>query len=510
MGYNEALVFAHEHNRPVCADVKDQMTTKPEPEQRAIQKKIISLGLLILSDLGMVILSYCLAFQVRSNLLPQFMQRFQEIGMAPFANFLNHFYLAGIWIVIFAHEKLYIKRYTFHEEIKHLLKSTTIASSAVMILIFMTRTQIEFSRAVVILAWLFTLALLPLSRYLIKTLLVRTNLWKKKLIILGVQQTSLMVLQSIQKNKTMGYEVLGFLDDDPKKRHHSYLGVEVLGPLSDLEEITETHKSKDIMIATPHLPRHKLRELLTKFEESSESMWLIPRSGDFITAGVELDVLDKVIAIYIKKNLAKPWNVFIKKAFELTLAVSFAVLILPFLAIISLAIKLDSRGSVFYIQQRLGRNKMPFRLYKFRTMHTDGDKRLEAYLQSNQEAKAEWQTYKKLKKWDPRVTRVGKFLRMFSLDELPQLFNVLQGKMSLVGPRPYLPDELEGRDVFKDKIALVKPGITGLWQISGRSELPFEKRISLDEYYIRNWSLWLDITILFKSVIAWLSRKGAY
>jgi len=495
---------------PCSLDFLHEMTDTLKFEQPITQKKLISLGLLILSDLVVVLLCYWLSFLVRSSFLPQLIQRFDEIGLAPFSNFLNHFYLAGIWIIIIAHEKLYTKRYTFLEEVKHLLKSTTIASLAVMILIFMTRSQIEFSRTIVILAWLFTLALFPLSRYLIKTLLVKTGLWKKNLIILGVQQTSLMVLKNIQRNKTMGYEVLGFLDDDPNKRENTYLGVKVLGPLSDLEAITKMYKSKDIMIATPHLPRYKLKELLTQCENSSESMWLIPRSGDFITAGVELEVLNDVIAIYIKKNLAKPWNVFIKNVFELTLAVSFSLLVLPLLAVISIAIKLDSRGPVFYIQHRLGQKKTQFKLYKFRTMYTDGDKKLEAYLKSNKEAKKEWQKFKKLKSGDPRVTRVGKFLRRFSLDELPQLFNVLQGKMSLVGPRPYLLDELDGRDVFKDKIALVKPGITGLWQISGRSELPFEKRISLDEYYIRNWSLWLDITILFKSFMAWLSRKGAY
>jgi undecaprenyl-phosphate galactose phosphotransferase len=143
-------------------------------------------------------------------------------------------------------------------------------------------------------------------------------------------------------------------------------------------------------------------------------------------------------------------------------------------------------------------------------MHLNSDNKLTEYLENHTEAKHDWEKYKKLKNHDPRVTRVGKFIRKYSLDELPQLINVLSGKMSLVGPRPYLAEELEGKDAFIDMIIRVKPGITGLWQISGRSELPFVERNSLDEYYIRNWSLWLDITILLKSIKVLFSRRGAY
>ena len=140
----------------------------------------------------------------------------------------------------------------------------------------------------------------------------------------------------------------------------------------------------------------------------------------------------------------------------------------------------------------------------------NSESKLVEYLDTNQKEKATWEKYKKLKKYDPRVTRVGRIIRKYSLDELPQLFNVLMGKMSLVGPRPYLLEELEGNSSSLDIISRVKPGITGLWQTRGRSEIPFEKRLTLDEFYIRNWSLWLDITLLLKSFKTWFSSKGAY
>jgi undecaprenyl-phosphate galactose phosphotransferase len=140
----------------------------------------------------------------------------------------------------------------------------------------------------------------------------------------------------------------------------------------------------------------------------------------------------------------------------------------------------------------------------------DSEKRLEKYLQDNPAAQEEWERFKKVRNSDPRVTRAGRILRKYSLDELPQLFNVLQGKMSLVGPRPYIPEELKGEDSFMMLLGRVRPGLTGLWQTSGRSELPFEERISLDKYYVHNWSLWFDIVILLKSIRILVMRKGAY
>jgi undecaprenyl-phosphate galactose phosphotransferase len=239
-------------------------------------------------------------------------------------------------------------------------------------------------------------------------------------------------------------------------------------------------------------------------------MWLIPRSGDFITEGVDLEILGNVLSLYIKKNLAKPWNIFIKTAFETCLTVLVTIPLIPVFLIIALAIRIDSPGRAVFTQQRIGHKKKTFNLFKFRSMHMHNEDILQKYLSENSEARKEWEQFKKLKNSDPRVTRVGKVIRRYSLDELPQLFNILRGEMSLVGPRPYLAEELEDKDFFKERISLVRPGITGLWQISGRSEIPFQERISLDEYYIRNWSLWLDITILLKSMKVWLSKEGAY
>lgn len=475
-----------------------------------MKKKIISFISLIISDLIVILLSFWLAYLIRSEILPNIVVEFKKIFLLPFSDFLSYPYVSLVWVFVFAYEKLYTKRYPFWEEVKILLKSATIASSLIMILIFISKKQAQFSRTIVILAYVISLLLFPLSRYLTKILLVKFNVWKKKLIILGVHQTSLLILKSIKKNKTMGYEAIGFLDNDPQKIGKKYLGVKVIGSFSELENIAKTYQSRDIIVTTPHWPRKQLKELLIKCENLSESMWLIPRSGDFITEGVEVEVMGEILTLHIKKNLGKPWNLLIKSLFEKCLTFILIIIFLPLFTIIAIAIRLDSTGPIFYIQKRLGQRNRMFSLFKFRSMYINSDGKLLEYLNKNQEAKEEWEKYKKLKNHDPRVTRIGRVIRRYSLDELPQLFNIILGKMSLVGPRPYLIEELQGEDSFKNILTKVKPGVTGLWQISGRSELPFKERIAIDEYYIRNWSLWLDIVILLKSIKVLFSSKGAF
>jgi undecaprenyl-phosphate galactose phosphotransferase len=189
--------------------------------------------------------------------------------------------------------------------------------------------------------------------------------------------------------------------------------------------------------------------------------------------------------------------------------VAFLVL-LPAFLVISAAIKLTSRGPAFFVQERFGRRGKTVEIVKFRTMYADSNRRLEEHLKTNSAAREEWATYKKLKSFDPRVTGVGRFLRRYSLDELPQLANVIRGDMSIVGPRPYLQEELQEMKQVKSILFQVKPGITGLWQVSGRSDVPFAERLRLDEYYIRNWSLWTDIIILVKTVRVTLLGRGAF
>ncbi len=201
-----------------------------------------------------------------------------------------------------------------------------------------------------------------------------------------------------------------------------------------------------------------------------------------------------------------PWW---KRPMDLIIGSTALVLTSPIMLLVALAIKLTSRGEIIFKQERPGLNGRSFTLYKFRTMYVNNGHILEEYLQNNPKALEEWKRYKKLRKHDPRLTPVGRFLRKFSLDELPQLINVLKGEMSIVGPRPYLFSELEEHNV-PEEILSVKPGLTGLWQVSGRNELPFEERIRLDLEYVRKMSFWLDLKIILKTFFVVVTGKGAY
>lgn len=213
----------------------------------------------------------------------------------------------------------------------------------------------------------------------------------------------------------------------------------------------------------------------------------------------------------IKNSLTRKRRLIMKRVFDLTVGLFLFILYLPLLVIFALLIKLDSRGPAFFIQKRLGRNGKIFNCYKLRTMVRDAEEVLRISLERDPVLNKEWEANFKLKN-DPRITRVGRFLRKTSLDELSQIINVIRGDMSLVGPRPRPLYELEARkeDELFHLGLTVRPGITGLWQVSGRNELDFEHRISLDAAYVRNWTLWLDISLLLRTISIVLGQRGAY
>jgi len=218
--------------------------------------------------------------------------------------------------------------------------------------------------------------------------------------------------------------------------------------------------------------------------------------------------LQEINALF-KSNLMNKRNLFIKRIFDLTAGSAIFIFSLPLLFLFGILIKLDSRGPVLFIQKRLGKNGKIFNCLKFRTMLQDAEEVLKCLLEKDPTLKIQWEVYLKLKR-DPRITCIGRFLRKTCLDELPQIINVLRGEMSLVGPRPRADYELEGRqedNIFQVGLTVL-PGITGLWQVSGKNELNYEQRIRLDADYVANWSLWLDIVLLFRTIAVVIWQKG--
>ena len=414
------------------------------------------------------------------------------------------------WTIAFAEAGLYSTRTLFWEEARRSLRACTLAAVFAALVAFATHASVRLSRMVLVGTWLATIVAVPIVRHYAKRVLAAMGLWRRRVLILGAGETGRGVRERIARHPVLGYQAVAFVDDAAAKIGPELGGLPVVGPLADVPRFVGEYAASEVLIALPRLPRERLLQLIAACEGTVGTIRLVPDMFGLATLGVEAEDLDGVLLLHMRWNLAKPWNLAIKRVFDLVVGAVLAVLLSPLLAIIAIAIKLDSPGPVLFRQERLGRGWARFACLKFRTMHRDAPAILERWLEQNPAARAEWETFAKLRAHDPRCTRVGRLLRRTSLDELPQIFNVFRGDMSLVGPRPYLPGEAERMGPLAETILKAPPGITGLWQVSGRNELSFQQRLRLDEYYVRNWSLWQDVIVLLKTVGVLLTRQGAY
>jgi Undecaprenyl-phosphate galactose phosphotransferase WbaP len=281
---------------------------------------------------------------------------------------------------------------------------------------------------------------------------------------------------------------------------------ETLAPVMDLGR---QQRLDTCIFAMPYTRREQLASMVRVASESFHQVLIIPNLSGITNSAVTAKDLTGVLAVEIKHNLLDPWAQRLKRVLDLFGAVVGGLLISPLLLTIAVLIKLDSPGPVFYGHRRLGAKGKHFHCWKFRTMYTNVELLLDGYLQKNPHLQAEWEQNHKLRD-DPRVTRVGRFLRKFSLDELPQLWNVLRSEMSLTGPRPIVDAEIPKYEKDYALYQRIKPGMSGFWQVSGRSDTDYQERVAMDSYYVRNWSVWLDIIILTRTVKIVLLGKGAY
>ncbi|KXG78341.1 UDP-glucose:undecaprenyl-phosphate glucose-1-phosphate transferase [Fervidicola ferrireducens] len=475
----------------------------------------LEIALIVALDFIGIAASFILALFVRIRILPVLSPLYSLAVPEKLVN--NFWWFIAIVLGIFAYEGLYTTRHPFWRELRRLVKGITLAFLIVFAIIYMIKLSNEVSRTVLALSYILCLMILPLCRYVGKTFFAKLGLWRRKVLILGAGKTGELLAKTLSKDSYLGYEVVGFLEDDPSKKHKIFTvkngtKLKVLGNFSDAPEVMQRLGVRHLVVAAPGMPSQKLVKLVNRLQRAAASVLVIPDLFGIPVSSAEIDYFfdEQILGFRVRNNLASPVNMFLKRAFDLIVG-SIALLIsAPIMALIAIAIKLDSPGPVIFAHNRIGRGGKEFKCYKFRTMYLNNEEILRKYLASNPAAKEEWEKYAKLKGYDPRVTRVGRFLRKFSLDELPQIFNVLKGEMSLVGPRPYLPRERFRMDNFAETILLARSGITGLWQVSGRNEIDFEGRLRLESWYVRNWSLWLDIIILIRTVGVVLSKKGAY
>ncbi len=284
----------------------------------------------------------------------------------------------------------------------------------------------------------------------------------------------------------------------PRGKFAEVDGVPVVGDLSLAPILASRLKIPYAIVAMPGVDSQKLLQIIERIGGKFSHLLIIPDLFGFATMGVPAKSLGGVLGVEVRQQLLLPGPRLAKRIMDTALTLFGGIFVLPFLVLIALLIKLDSKGPVFYTQKRLGKDGEHFKAYKFRTMHGDGEERLKAILDADPALRAEYEIYHKLRK-DPRVTRIGRFLRKFSLDEFPQLLNVIKGDMSLVGPRPYIERELTEMGGQEKIILRAPPGMTGMWQVSDRNATSFAQRVQIDVYYVRNWSPWLDIHILAKT-----------
>jgi len=470
-------------------------------------KKRLGIFLLFLTDVAAVFFTLQCAIFIRKDVLPFFF----EFPPFPSIGYTFFWWIFPVWIFFFAYEGLYSKRLSFWDEVKVLWKVIFFSTLGVFTILYLGKFGERVSRATLVVMGVISFPVLPLIRINARRFLINTGLLKSKVLILGAGRTGKLILRALKRDKNLGLNVAGFLDDDPEKIGKSIDGVKIHGGIDKAQKYIGRCGIEDVVIAMPGCEKKKTISLINNLQHRTQHILLIPDLFGITVLGTNLQHFfqEQAIGLEVKNNLAKPANIFMKKIFDLVVSIALlALLALPML-VIALLIRINSSGAAIFSQERIGKNDRPFRCYKFRTMYRDAGEKLEALLKNDPGAQDEWRNHWKLKN-DPRITRIGGFLRKTSLDELPQIFNVLKGDMSLVGPRPVTRAEID--DFYKDAAKLcfgVPPGITGLWQVSGRSNIGYDYRIALDSWYVRNWNLWLDIVILLKTFKVVLNREGA-
>lgn len=433
------------------------------------------------------------------------------------ARFSIHFIL-GLGAVMWFWLQLrhYSYRKAYWNELYEILR--TVAFLSLLELAFLALTRVETSRYIWLFTWSAALILMPLFRSFAKRLLKSRNMWNRDTFIIGAGTNAFDAYTAITSEPLLGFKINGFLDVAANPLHNNFFITNNLlknstALISSGDLILNWHDKNNfqVVIALEHheaeLRDHWLR-LLAKAQ--IRNVFVIPDMRGVPLYGTDMSFFfsHDVLMLRLRNNLARKSSQIIKRTMDIILSLLILfILAIPMLCILLLIAK--DGGAPIFGHERIGQGRKRFKCLKFRSMAKDSQKLLEDLLNNDPSAKAEWEIDFKLKN-DPRITAIGNFLRRTSLDELPQLFNVLKGQMSLVGPRPVIADELVrfGEDV--EYYLLAKPGITGLWQVSGRNDINYEKRVYLDAWYVKNWSLWNDFAILCKTVKVVLKRDGAY
>ena len=402
------------------------------------------------------------------------------------------------------------------EELRMLGISTSLAYFSIAIFLFLGRGDMP-SRFVYLWSWVLSLGIVPLVRCAVRSRYCRKDWWGVPAVLFGSGELAPRVISYLAKHQGAGIRLKAqFVNPRCCEGCGDALplcdGLEAFSTRADLETFVRAHpKTCALVLMEKGSPLACRQELVDLASLLFSSVIIVPEdlSEGEIPFWVRPLEIGEVFCLQVRQNLFDPKRLLLKRSMDLAFSVFGGIVILPILATIALAIKLESRGPVFFRQSRIGRDGRPIQILKFRTMVYNAEAVLQKYLLENPEMREEWEADQKLRN-DPRITRVGALLRRTSLDELPQLWNVICGEMSLVGPRPIVDDEIVRYGTAFSSYKRVRPGMTGLWQVSGRNDLSYQQRVHLDRFYICNWSTWLDLLILARTIPVVFGRKGAY
>jgi Undecaprenyl-phosphate galactose phosphotransferase WbaP len=377
--------------------------------------------------------------------------------------------------------------------------------------VFALASQVGGSLSRVLLfAWTAGLLLMaPVVRYFVKRAMMKLGLWGKPVVVLGARKAGAQVLEVLRREWQLGLNPIAVFDNRVAPAAGMLEGVPYGGTLSDAQVLACKCGVDTAIFAMPYTKREHLARFVDTSRRSFRHVVIIPDLGGITNSVVVARDFAGTFGVEIRHNLLDPWAQRLKRVLDIGCTVVGGFLILPILLTISLLVLLESGRPVFYADKRMGKDGKLFSCVKFRTMVPDAEVLLQQMLAEDAQMRDEYLKYHKLRH-DPRITRVGRFLRKTSLDELPQLWHVLRGEMSLVGPRPYVPRESTDIGVSQSEILRVTPGITGPWQVAGRNHSSFSERIRLDERYVRDWCVWLDVVLLARTVQCLLVSRDAY
>jgi len=463
---------------------------------------------LLLSDVVLINIAFLLAYLSRYEW--ELYAALDEVNYVPFSEYVPvAALLTVVLLVVYKWEGVYNQRRgaSWFDEVMTLLKGTLIGVAILIFFVFLYRPYF-YSRLTFGYAGILIVVILSAARAVeraIRDRLRQRGIGVDRIVIVGAGEVGRAIMRNIVAQPELGYHVVGFVDDDPEKQKTDIGRFKALGNVERLPEILATQSVDQVVVALPWTSHRTIMGIVEQCEQRRVSAKIVPDLFQLSLDRVALDDINGIPLLGVRETTIRGWNLLVKRAIDLVLGSLIVVLLAPLLTLIVILIRLDSPGPALFRQTRVGRGGRFFTAYKFRSMRVGGEQELGDLASLNE---ATGPIFKMRR--DPRRTRVGQWLRRLSLDELPQLYNVLRGEMSLVGPRPPLPTEVAQYQDWHKKRLEVSPGMSGLWQVSGRSELTFDEMVMLDIYYAENWSLGLDFKILLRTIPTIISGRGAY